>query len=366
VVPLVGIDVLEAADVVLFADLHCRGIFAVADAVFGDRAAGVEAASLAEVEGGGDGAFDGGELAARLPPHVHDRGQKRLGVGVVGLVEDGVHVRLLHDPAEVHHRDLVGYFGDHPEVVGDEDDRHVELALQVLDQLQHLRLHGHVERGGGLVGDQQAGAARQRHGDHGPLPETAGEFVRVGAKPLRGIGNVDAGEHLGGDVAGLVFVSGDVKQDALDDLVADGVDWREGLHRLLEDLGDLAAADVLDLAAGGVELGQVDLAAVAPVEQDLAADPAGPGHDAQQRLRGDALAAATLANQAQGAAAPDREADPVDRLEQPVVEIEVGLEVFDLEDDIPIGLRLRLEGRVCHGSPTCRGRPRRAARRPGS
>ena len=33
----------------------------------------------------------------------------------------------------------------------------VELALEVLQQVEDLRLHGDVERRGGLVGDEQAG-----------------------------------------------------------------------------------------------------------------------------------------------------------------------------------------------------------------
>ena len=43
------------------------------------------------------------------------------------------------------------------EVVGDEDHRQPEVALELLEQLEHLGLHHHVERRGRLVGDQQAG-----------------------------------------------------------------------------------------------------------------------------------------------------------------------------------------------------------------
>ena len=43
-----------------------------------------------------------------------------------------------------------------PEVVGDDDDGGVELALEVLQQVEDLRLDGHVERGRRLVGDEQA------------------------------------------------------------------------------------------------------------------------------------------------------------------------------------------------------------------
>ena len=46
-------------------------------------------------------------------------------------------------------------------------------------QVEDLRLHGDVEGGGGLVGEQQRGAAGQRHGDHDALAHAAGQLVRV-------------------------------------------------------------------------------------------------------------------------------------------------------------------------------------------
>ena len=53
-----------------------------------------------------------------------------------------------------------------------------QLALQRLQQLEDLRLDGDVERGGGLVGDQQVGLVGERHGDHDALALAAGELVR--------------------------------------------------------------------------------------------------------------------------------------------------------------------------------------------
>ncbi len=49
--------------------------------------------------------------------------------------------------------------------MGDQDQRHVLLLLQVQQQLHDLRLDGHVEGGGGFIGDQQLGLAGNRHGD---------------------------------------------------------------------------------------------------------------------------------------------------------------------------------------------------------
>ena len=58
------------------------------------------------------------------------------------------------------------------------------LALQLGEQVHDLGLHGHVEGGGRLVGDEHLRVQRQRHRDHDALAHAAGELVRVVADPL--------------------------------------------------------------------------------------------------------------------------------------------------------------------------------------
>ena len=65
----------------------------------------------------------------------------------------------LDDASAIHHRDPVADFDRHPDVVGDEDHRHAEFALQFAQQQQDLDLHGGVERGGRLVRQQHLGLA---------------------------------------------------------------------------------------------------------------------------------------------------------------------------------------------------------------
>ena len=80
------------------------------------------------------------------------------------------------------------------EVVADEQAGEALLALQLLEQVEHLGLHRHVERGRGLVGDQQVGLEREGAGDADALALTAGELVRV-AVPEAAL-QVDAVEQL--------------------------------------------------------------------------------------------------------------------------------------------------------------------------
>ncbi len=73
------------------------------------------------------------------------------------MVEDLLHVALLDDVAAVHHDHLVGDVGDHAHVVGDDEHGGVELVAGETQQVEDFGLHGHVERGGRLVGQNQPG-----------------------------------------------------------------------------------------------------------------------------------------------------------------------------------------------------------------
>ena len=86
--------------------------------------------------------------------------------------------RKLDELAQVHHRDAVGDVADDAQVVRDEDVRQPELRLEVLEQVEDLRLHRDVQRGDRLVGDDQLRVERERPRDPDPLPLTARELVR--------------------------------------------------------------------------------------------------------------------------------------------------------------------------------------------
>src|SRR5262245_10987381 len=98
-------------------------------------------------------------LLAAEPGHRAHQGAR---VGVLGIVEQFTHRRLLDDLAGIHHGHPVAHPGHDAEVVGDEDEGHARLALDVLEEIQILGLDGDVEVRGGLVGDDQARAPGQR------------------------------------------------------------------------------------------------------------------------------------------------------------------------------------------------------------
>ena len=67
----------------------------------------------------------------------------------------------------------------------DEQHGEPEGLLQVLDQVQHLRLHRHVQRRDRLVRDDEFRLDGERAGDADALALAAGEFVREAASMLR-------------------------------------------------------------------------------------------------------------------------------------------------------------------------------------
>ena len=103
---------------------------------------------------------------------------------MVGLVVQAAPVADLDDLAEVHDGDVVGDVLHDRQVVRDEEVREAELVLQLLEQVEHLRLDRDVERGDRLVADDELRVERERPRDADALTLTAGELVRIAVDVL--------------------------------------------------------------------------------------------------------------------------------------------------------------------------------------
>ncbi len=160
----------------------------------------------------------------------------RLGVQVKG-------VSLLHDPAGVHHGDPIRHVGHHAEVVSDQDEAHLALRLQVFQKLHDLGLHGHVQGGGRLVGNQHSGVQCDCHGDHDALPHTAGELMRIGLDTLGSSRDLHPLHELYGLGLRVRFVHSAVLAEHLGDLPTHRKDGVECGQRVLEDHRDLRPTD---------------------------------------------------------------------------------------------------------------------------
>ena len=110
------------------------------------------------------------------------------------VVDDLIARPLFHDLPLEHHRDAVADMVDNRDVVADEQVGEAQLLLEVLEQVQDLRLHRYVESARGLVTDNEPRFARQGARDPDALALTARELVRVAVDGIGG--EPDAVEHL--------------------------------------------------------------------------------------------------------------------------------------------------------------------------
>ncbi len=252
-------------------------------------------------------AGDRAELVLGGVLQVRHRGQQRLGVGVAHVVEERVGLGLLGLLPGVHHDHPVGATGDDAHVVGDQEDAHVELLAQRVDNVEDLGLDRHVQRRRGLVGDQQFGPADQAHRDDDALSQAAREFERVLVEPLGRARHLDHLEDLEGAGPGLLLGGALVDLEALADLAADLHRRVERAHRVLGDQRDRAAPVRLHLALG--QVGEFDA-----VQDDRPAlDVAVVGQQPHDRQPGRGLAAARLAHQPDALARLDAQREVVDR-----------------------------------------------------
>src|SRR4051794_4790774 len=164
----------------------------------------------------------------------------------------------------------------------------------------------------------------------------------------RRLRDADEVQHLDGAVLRRAPLDAFMQAQRLAQLAPDRQHRIEAGHRLLEDHADVVAADVAHRALGQRQ----EIAALKP---DRAGDLAGRlGDEAQDRVRGDGLAAAALADDRQRLALLDLEGDAVDGAVDAVRGPEMGLQILDVEQ----------RHRSRSPSP-CADRERRAARRRG-
>ena len=100
-----------------------------------------------------------------------NRTQQRVGVGVPRVVKESFGCRTLNQTPRVHHRYLIATASGHAEVMGNENHRHASVLTKLVKQIKQMLLNSHINRGGGLIGDEQRRFAGQRHGDHHTLTQ---------------------------------------------------------------------------------------------------------------------------------------------------------------------------------------------------
>ena len=277
------------------------------------------------------------------------------------VFEELVPARLLHHLAHVHDDDLVAYVPDDAQVVGYEHVGEAPPLLHVHEQVEYLRLYGHVQGGDGLVADDEFGVHDHGPGEADPLPAPAVELVRValGVAPGQAALLHDV-EHPLLELARGYAAAGQLAQRL-------GYELEHGHPRVQAAVGVLE--DHLHVPVQLLHAPPpVFQYALAAEEHVAAAGLLEPEHAAPER----GLAAARLAHDAQGAPAAYAEVHALDRVQQPAARGLEGLaEAPRLDQSFCVfhvsPPPVHTAGRVCCGPRSRRrgapspGRPRCAA-----
>ena len=176
-----------------------------------------------------------------------------------------------------------------------------------------------------VVGSSAMSSRGSHHRDHHTLSHAARELVRIGLSALAGRGDAHELEQLDHAGRGAGAVAAAMHPQGLLDLRPDRVHRVEGAHGLLEDHADVGAQHPAHLALGEGEQ-------VAPFEADLPrSHPPRRLDEPEDGKRGDALAAARLADEAQRPARREVEGHVIDGAQPPLVGGELRAEVTDGE-----------------------------------
>ena len=220
---------------------------------------------------------------------------------------------LLHDAAFIHHDEPVTALADDIEVVGDQDECAPRFAAHRVDEVQHLRLHGRVERRRRFVGDEQIRREEQRRGDEQALPHATGELMREHRGGPARVGDADAVQHRDRALVCLAAMRDAMHDERLHQVIAGAHRGIECLHRFLEDHRDATAAQ-------GAHLGLAQREQVDAIERDVGTghpkDPV--GQEPHEREPESALACARTSHKADAAAPLERERDAI---EQPALAV---------------------------------------------
>ena len=101
------------------------------------------------------------------------------------MVEHLVRVAFFHQVTQIHHAHAVGNVPNDAHVVRHKQVRQPALALQLLQQVDNLRLNRHIQRRHRLVAHDNLRIKNQRARQADALPLTTGELVRITIEMLR-------------------------------------------------------------------------------------------------------------------------------------------------------------------------------------
>ena len=148
-------------------------------AILHERTPGGKTASGRDVVRAGEISHQFMPVARLVGMRGWDRRQQRLRIGMCRRCEQTIRSCDLDNAAEIHDRNAIGDVAHDREIVRNEQIGELQLPLEILQQVDDLRLNRDVERRHRFVAHHEAGPQGKGPRDTDPLPLAAGEFMGV-------------------------------------------------------------------------------------------------------------------------------------------------------------------------------------------
>ena len=125
--------------------------------------------------------------------------QQLTGVGVLRRADNVGGVAVLLNLTVAKHQQPVRALRGQGQIVGDKQNGGTRFPAQDIQQVENTFLHRHVQRAGGLVGNDDVRAKGNGDGNQHALLHTAGKLMRILRHALFGVAQADLcqqGKHL--------------------------------------------------------------------------------------------------------------------------------------------------------------------------
>ncbi len=116
------------------------------------------------------------------------------------MVDDFADGTFFDNTASVHHGHAVGVLRNNSHVVRNEENGGSRFFGHVLEDSEHLSLHGHIQSCCRFISDNEFGLWEESHHNANALEHTAREFVRIRIQNAVGVGKARKAELFADEV----------------------------------------------------------------------------------------------------------------------------------------------------------------------
>ena len=174
---------------------------------------------------------------------------------MLGIGEDTGGYARLADGALFHHHNIIGAVTRHGQIMGNKKDAHGELFAHFIKEIQDDFLHGDIQRGSRLIGDDELWLQCHSGSDEHALLHAAGKLMRVLMITALWIINAHALQQLQSTLLPGLLIVLPVDGHALFHRGSDGLERIERVIGILRNQPDASATQGAPLLLG--EMGDI-------------------------------------------------------------------------------------------------------------